>query len=58
MIKKCVMCGREYEAYDKVSKGKKAKIKRRHNSKTCSKKCAREYIHKLNREQYRKKNEI
>lgn len=60
MIKKCVICGGEYEAYDKVGhsvgRGIMNKSKRPHNSKTCSKKCARKYAQQLNK--FRGKNEI
>lgn len=59
MEKICVICGGKYEAYDRVGnsagRGIKGKLKRPHNSKTCSKKCAKVYVQKLNRGEHKKK---
>lgn len=43
MIKKCRVCGREYEAYDKKKKGSgcRRKLKRPYLSVTCSKACSK-----------------
>ena len=44
MVKKvCKVCKREYEAYDKPSKGRGIRrvMKRPYNSVTCSKRCSR-----------------
>jgi hypothetical protein len=44
MFKKCVYCGKEFECFNKPRKGgKRGKVKRRSNSKTCSPKCAKAY---------------
>lgn len=41
MIKKCVVCGKKFECYDKPKYGgRKGGSKRRSDSVTCSKKCA------------------
>ena len=45
MIKKCKNCGREFEAYDKPSNGRKrGRIKRKSNAKNCSRKCSNEWV--------------
>lgn len=42
MIKKCKVCGREFECYDKVRSPRAGavKVKRPYDSITCSKKCS------------------
>lgn len=43
VIKVCRVCKREFEAYDRPSKGRGTRrtMKRPHNSVTCSKRCSR-----------------
>lgn len=43
-IKFCIVCGKEFECYDKVQNKRRAIYKRPINAKTCSKKCSRLYI--------------
>jgi hypothetical protein len=42
--KKCIICGREFESYDKPKEhGGTGSSRRPHHTKTCSKKCAKKY---------------
>lgn len=41
MIKKCIICNREFEAYNKPVKGSRHSIRRPVNSKTCSRSCSK-----------------
>lgn len=41
VIKKCEVCGREFEAYNKTHGHLKIKARRKNNSVTCSKKCSK-----------------
>jgi len=57
MIKKCIVCGREFETYDKKRRGRRSTtIKRPINAVTCSKECSRNNCNNGNRaNKYNKK---
>ena len=61
-IKTCIVCGKEYEAYNKPRKGRRhkyghtsQKYKRAANSVTCSGECSKEHA-KRSKKKYIKKN--
>jgi len=47
MIKKCILCKREFDTYDKLRKGRNLgrKYKRSRRCITCSKKCSADWFH-------------
>jgi len=48
MIKKCIICGKQFESFNKSSNHHvvtSRKCYRPHRAKTCSKECSRKYLH-------------
>jgi len=40
MIKKCIICGKNYQTYSNKGSGARSKSKRAKNTKTCSRECS------------------
>jgi len=62
MVKRiCIICGKEYSAYEEPNKSRGSRVvnsKRKYNSITCSKECAREHQRSRQLKELKDKNEI